>query len=131
MLKNFEFETQPLTDYEAKTLLPVFVWCLNCKVGKAKAITNSQIVAGMKKNGYKVSDARVRKIINHIRLNGLVTGLIATSEGYYIATSETELAEYVESLLGRITAISAVYSSMKKQKQQMFPKHEPSLFNQL
>lgn len=122
MIKKFEDETQPLTEYEEKTLVPVFIRGLITKVGKDNAITNSQIVKAMKGANYKVSDTRVRKIINHIRINGLVNGLIATSGGYYIATSEKELQEYEESLLGRESAIRAVRLSMAKQRIEMFRK---------
>ena len=50
--------------------------------------------------GVKVDGPRIRKIINHIRLNGLVPGLMATSEGYYIATTPEELDEYMKACLG-------------------------------
>jgi hypothetical protein len=38
----------------------------------------------MKGAGYQLTEARLRKIINHIRVNGLLHWLIATSKGYYI-----------------------------------------------
>lgn len=127
MIKGFEDETQPLTEYEEATLLPVFVKGLVTKVGKENSITNKEIVAKLKPN-YKVNDTRVRKLINHIRINGLVSGLIATSDGYYIATSETELAEYEQSLLGRESAIRAVRLSIHKQRLQMFQHEQQKLF---
>lgn len=127
MIKGFEDETQPLTEYEEATLLPVFVKGLVTKVGKENSITNKEIVAKLKPN-YKVNDTRVRKLINHIRINGLVSGLIATSDGYYIATSETELAEYEQSLLGRESAIRAVRLSIHKQRLQMFNHEQQKLF---
>lgn len=131
MIVGFELETQPLTAYEKNTLLPIFIWCLSSKVGKAKAVTNAQMVAGMKKQGYKVTDPRVRKIINHIRQNGLVNCLVAMNTGYFVATAENELLEYEESLLGRLRAIGGIYSSIRKQRNAKYPKTEPSLFNQL
>lgn len=121
MITGFEAETQPLTEYEETTLLPVFVRGLVTKVGKENSITNKQIVAALKPN-YIVNDARVRKLINHIRINGLVQGLIATSDGYYIATSEQELIEYEQSLLGREAAIRAVRLSISKQRNAIFHK---------
>jgi predicted GTPase len=121
MIKNFEFETQPLSDYEINKLLPLFILGLKTKIGKASSVTNSQIVTALKKQGYKIDSARVRKIINHIRVKGLVHGLIATNDGYYIATTEKELAEYEESLKGREDAIRAVRLSLSSQRKQMFP----------
>lgn len=129
MIKGFEDVTSPLSEYEEKTLLPVFIRGLITKVGKDNSITNSAIVKAMKQGGYKISDTRVRKIINHIRINGLVQGLIATSDGYYIATSEKELADYEESLLGRENAIRAVRLSLARQRRDMFTKnYQPTLF---
>lgn len=128
MIKNFEDITQPLTEYEEKTLLPVFVKGLSSKVGKENSITNKQIVSALKVQ-YKVTDARVRKLISHIRVNGLVSGLIATSDGYYIATTEKELSEYEESLLSREAAIRAVRLSINRQRKEMFQNYsQPTLF---
>jgi len=120
MLQGFEIETQPLTEYERNALLPVIVNALKLKLGKDKAVKNSEIVTGMKAWGYKITEARVRKIINHIRTNGLVSGLMATSNGYYIATHRTELKEYIESLRGRELAIRTVRQNMEKQMIQLF-----------
>ncbi|MBV5348868.1 hypothetical protein JZU61_04330 [bacterium] len=120
MIKNFEVETAPLTEYEEKTLLPVFVRGLAKKVGKDNAVTNKHIVKTMKAAMYKITDARVRKIINHIRIKGIVLGLIATSDGYYVATSEEELAEYEESLKGREDAIRAVRISISRQRKTLY-----------
>lgn len=127
MIKNFEIQTQPLTEYEELTLLPLFITGMKTKVGKERSVTNAEIVKGLKNQAYKIDGARVRKIINHIRIKGIVQGLIATSEGYYIATCEKELAEYEESLKGREDAIRAVRLSISKQRRQMF-EAEPTLF---
>lgn len=127
MIKNFEVETAPLTDYEEDVLLPLFINSLNRKIGKRNSITNVEIVAALKKQSYKIDGARVRKIINHIRIKGLVNGLIATSDGYYVATTERELAEYEQSLKGREDAIRAVRLSIAQQRKQMF-QQQPTLF---
>ena len=85
-------------------------------IGKAAAITNKYICSRMRLCGYQISDARVRKIVNHIRTNGLVQCLIATSEGYYVAETEEELKEYEDSLLGREQAIREVRLSIERQR---------------
>ncbi len=95
MIKGFSKETQPLTDYETGVLLPLLVQGLRTKIGHNSAVTNKHIVTSLKPT-YKISDTRVRKIINHIRTKDLVPGLIATSEGYFIAETESELIEYEE-----------------------------------
>lgn len=115
MIKGFDRETQPLTEYELGVLLPLLIEGLQTKLGRENAVTNKHIVNALK-GAYKLNEARVRKIINHIRTNDLVPGLIATSEGYFIATTETELLEYEESLKGREDAIREVRLSIARQR---------------
>lgn len=117
MLNGFKEQTKPLSDYELKTLVPRIVRGLTKKVGKEKAITNTEIVAILKKEGYKLSEVRVRKIINYIRVNGIIERLIATSDGYYIANNEQEVRDYIESLKGREEAIRAVRRRLEAQLQ--------------
>lgn len=119
MIRNFEKETHPLTEYETGVLLPILVKGLITKKGSENAVTNKHIVTALKP-GYKISDARVRKIINHIRTHDLVPGLIATSEGYFIAETETELLEYEESLKGREDAIREVRLSIARQRRILY-----------
>lgn len=85
------------------------------KIGKECAIKNSEICAKMRMAGYKIDNARLRKVINHIRVNALLPGVIATSEGYYIATTKTEMAEYIASLESRESAIHEVSVALRKQ----------------
>ena len=121
MIQGFQEQTEPLTEYEETQLLPQIVRGLSLKVGKNNAVTNTAIVRGMKANlNLKVSEPRVRKIINHIRNNDLVPCLIATSQGYYIAESEQELKDYEESLLGREEAIRSVRLSIQRQRKHKF-----------
>ena len=127
MIKGFANETEPLTDYERDVLVPVMIRGLISKVGQAKAVTNKHIVACMKAD-YKISDARVRKVINFIRCNDLVPCLIATSDGYYIAETEPELKDYEESLLGREEAIRAVRLSISRQRKKRYGGVQQELF---
>lgn len=115
MLQGFDTQTEPLTEYERDTLLPVICRGLLTKVGEKMAITNVAITKAMKRAGYQLTEARLRKIINHIRVNGMVKWLIATSKGYYIAKSPEEVRQYIGSLQGREKAIRAVRESMEQQ----------------
>lgn len=115
MIKGFDNETQPLTEYELKQVLPAILEGLKTKIGKANAVTNKFIISRLR-GTYKVDAARIRKIINYIRTNDLLPGLIATSEGYFLATTESELLEYEDSLKGREEAIKAVRLSIARQR---------------
>ena len=115
MITGFDKETAPLTEYEEGTLLPIMVRCLARKRGRSNAVTSAYICDRLKGLGYDINGARVRKLVNHIRIKGLVPRLIATSDGYYIATDNRDLACYIDSLKGREQAIRAVREAMEKQ----------------
>jgi len=115
MIQGFENETAPLTDYEKDTLLPVMVRSLAVKKGSNMAVKNGYICKRLRDLGYKVTEARIRKLINHIRVNGLVPCLIATSAGYYVASSVKEMEDYIDSLYGREMAIHEVRMDLTDQ----------------
>lgn len=114
MLPGFSIETKPLSDLE-KQLLPVVVRGLSKKLGAVNAVSNKEICAGLLKTcNVQVSEARVRKIINHIRMHNMVPGLVANGCGYYVTNSISELREYDKSLEGRETAIHAIRMKLKE-----------------
>jgi hypothetical protein len=118
MLTGFENETYDLTDYELQRVLPAIRSGLLTKQGAGMAVTNKQIVAGLERNrAIKTNEARVRKIINYIRNKNMIPRLIASSKGYYIASSRQEVLDYIESLRGRENAIKQVRVAMEDQLQ--------------
>lgn len=121
MIKGFSEQTEPLNEYEQDTLLPIIIRGLRARIGKESAVINRYIVSQLKPT-YNVSEARVRKIINHIRTADLIPGLIATSDGYFIAETEKELRDYEESLLGRELAIRQVRESIARQRRELYDK---------
>jgi hypothetical protein len=123
MLSCFEDYTHDLTEKE-KALVSFFVLGFENKRGSENAITNSKIRATiLDRKGIKISDARVRKIINYIRIYDLVPGLIATSRGYYVSADPEEILKYIESLvgrkneIGRLIVVMRFYMDSLKQKQ--------------
>lgn len=115
MVENFEEQTHELTEYEFNTLLPVIKKGLLKKIGESNAVTSTQIVKALKQEKYKIDPARVRKIINYIRINNVIYNLIATSKGYYIATSPNECRSFIRSLDQRANAIISVRDAMQYQ----------------
>lgn len=115
MVENFEEITSELTDYEQKTLLPIVIKGLLTKKGEINAITSTEIVSKLKGLNYKIDSARVRKLVNFIRTNNLIYNLIATSKGYYIASSENECRSFIRSLDQRINSIITVRDAMAYQ----------------
>ena len=121
MIATFETHTKPLNEYERETLLPIMVRCLAKHIGKSCAISNAQMCEKMALYGYQIGEVRVRKIINHIRNNGLVECLIATGKGYYVTESIQEMETYIESVKNREDAIRAMRLSMEEQLSKMKP----------
>ncbi len=115
MIQGFTYETKPLSPSEKEDVVPAVVRMLQDRVGKHNSITNEEICEGLRSRGYKASNARMRKIINHIRITGLVKCLVATSNGYYIATSRQEVEEYLRGLESRECAIHEVRNSIESQ----------------
>jgi len=108
MIAGFENQTEPLNDYERDVLLPVIVRGLQTKLGRKKAITNAQMVVALKNAGYhSVNQPRIRKIINFIRIQGLITNLIASNNGYWIETNIDERRKYVQGVKDRAQSMLA------------------------
>lgn len=115
-VNGFEEQTHELNDYERNTIVPLMVKGLETKIGKSNAITNKQMIVGLKRMGHTVNGAKVRKLIHHIRITGLVECLIATSKGYYITNDKKEMDTYIESLIQRSESIMQIAKQMQFQR---------------
>jgi len=129
MITNFEEETEPLTPKEIR-MAEQFSRSFQKRIGPDQAITNAEIQTRYRAlHQITLSGARIRKIINHIRITGMVPGLVASSKGYYMSNSPDELRRYIQSLDERIQAIVAVRHSMKKHLDSLVPEKQPTLFD--
>ena len=117
MINGFETITYELTEYEEHKILPLIIAGLKTKKGAAAAMKNNKMCQILKAEPWslKISEARIRKIINFIRANGLINNLIATSKGYYIAQTQEEVQEYIESLNQRANAILTIKYALQNQ----------------
>ena len=118
MLKGFEEQTTELTEYELKNIVPILIQGFYTKIGKEKAVTNSFICENVNQNfalKQPLTEPRVRKCINYIRTKNLIPFLIATSKGYYVATTRQELIDWRDSIQGRINSIQEVLNYAQKQ----------------
>lgn len=104
-MKNFEDFTQPLNSDEHRIAL-IICRRFKSKPGKKNIVTNKEMIAGLRnKYSIKITEPRIRKIIQFIRANGWLTGLIATSSGYYLTENEEDLKSWIESMIERENAI--------------------------
>jgi len=107
MIINFEEYTHKLTERECKAVPRVIKGLLNRK-GKKLATKGAKIASILESEGYgKFTDVRVRKIINFLQVEGIIRNIVATSNGYYIATTQQDLDEYRLSVKQRADAILA------------------------
>ena len=116
MITNFEDYTATLTTYERDMLVPLLAAYLKTRVGAKYAVRNKEMCRMFTEKGYQgLTEARVRKCINYIRINGLVPHLIANSHGYFCATSIEQVENYIESLDQRAKAIWAMRSALNRE----------------
>ena len=122
---------RPLSMYEQNVLLPILIKGLEMKKGRANAVTSKQIIQALRNYGVKISKTSLHYLINHIRTNDLMVGLMASSEGYYMSSSEQESIAYENTLLGRERELRRVRMSMQRQRRAMYlqlPERKPQLF---
>jgi DNA-directed RNA polymerase specialized sigma54-like protein len=125
MIKNFEEQTVELTAEEQK-----FAWIIvqrfNTKKGKQHIVTADAIIDGLKNHfDVEFKESRIRKMIQYIRLNNLVVGLIATSKGYYVADSIEEIEDWINSLKSRENAIRSIRELAERQIELMKIANQP------
>jgi predicted GTPase len=111
MITGFENITQELNEYEEQVLLPVLVAGLETKIGKEKCVTSTYICQSMKDAGYKITPARLRKLVHEIRVKKLIKNLISNNKGYWVSNNVDEINTYRQSLKERANSIVEVLKS--------------------
>jgi len=114
MRTNFEELTFELNDDEFK-IAQITVEKIKTKIGKMNTVTGGRIRDFFTSKGNKMNEARVRKIIQFIRISGMIKNLVGSSNGYYIADSAKEAARAVVSLREQSRAIKASADVLAKQ----------------
>lgn len=117
MLTNFEDITQELSEDEL-SIVPVLILGFQNRT-KENPIKAPDVVIKvneyLRANNYKIklTEPRLRKIVNHIRTNALLS-LIATSNGYYVSNDRQEILNQIESLEQRANSIARCALGLKK-----------------
>jgi len=112
MITNFEDITEGLSTNENKIILPRLIELVKWRIGRENAITNKKLVHLLAQMGHDVQETSIRKMINQIRIHGLVGNLLATSKGYYVSNDSKEITKYILSLRERAAAINAVADAL-------------------
>lgn len=104
-----------LNDFERKIVLPLVVRLLTEANGRQ--LSSFMIADTLRKMGYPSCNSfTVRKVVNHIRVNAIISCLAANSKGYFIASNDREITDTIHSLEGRIDAIQEVIDALREQR---------------
>lgn len=116
MIQNFEDFTEELNPDEIKLIKPL-IEGLRTKTKdntiKAPVIVRKMNEYALKNNLTKITEPRLRKLVNHIRVNGLLP-VIATSQGYYVSYDKQEILDQINSLTQRANSIINSANGLKK-----------------
>jgi hypothetical protein len=137
MINDFEEETEPLDANELKCMHLIAKGLARHK-GKEAVISNKEMCAKMNQaisdglykdipREFKLSQSRIRKIINHLRINDILPLLCATSNGYYVANNREEAESYIQSLKDRISSIQNMATHYIKQYNERFNVNQQKL----
>lgn len=122
MIRTFELHTKTLTEWEKRVLLPAMVKELSMHRSRGNAIKSDILAEKMHEaTGQRPNCARIRKVVNAIRIGGYLRCLSATSDGYYIAANRAEIDDCVFSLKQRAAQIWQVAESLQRQMDSTFP----------
>jgi len=114
MINGFENYTEKLNEYESLELLPEIKKILSVRIGENKAILSYDIKYLLITSGYEnITTPRIRKIINHIRINGLIVNLIAGKKGYWIEENADKRRQYVISIHQRASAMFGILKNIE------------------
>lgn len=114
MLKNFEKITVELTAQEIEYVEFLGQWFM-ANQGKKNTLKNSDIASLINRMfEKKISEPRVRKVVQFLRTNGL-PNLIATSNGYFYSENIEEIESWVISLKQREAAIREIREKAERQ----------------
>ena len=109
MIKNFEDITYELTEDELN-IVPLIIKGITQRKGKDYAVSGKKICEKM-----NLESARLRKIINYIRVTGLIYGLCSCNKGYFMASTLTELEDCIISLRQRVASQVKVLNALENQ----------------
>lgn len=100
---------------EEHRLMPIITKVF-LRTNKIKPIYSKELVKGIierrdKLNIKRFSEARLRKIVNYMRVNAILP-IISTSNGYYLSYEPEDILMMIKSLMARANAIYAAADGM-------------------
>lgn len=116
-LTLFKNITEELTELEIKTLVPMLLDILSA-TNENNRFKNKQLCGWLKACGYDVTDVRIRKMVNYIRVMNIAKPkvLIGAQNGYFLTEHLTIVDDQIESMEGRVNSMVAAIDAMKAQR---------------
>lgn len=119
-MENIDFKGSygDLSIHEKNVLLPLVVQMLSHRNTKQKVFSNTKIRKVLKEFGEDITDPQIRKIVFHIRNNGLLQLLIANNEGYFISYNRADIEKWIDMQRGKIETMRLTLNAIELQLQQ-------------
>jgi hypothetical protein len=117
MLTLFTNITEELTELERNVLTPLLLETLLATHSENR-FTGKLLCKYLKQCGYDVSESRLRKMVNYIRVTNKACPkvLIGAGNGYFLTNDITIVDDQIKSLEGRVDSMKAVIDSIKSQR---------------
>lgn len=108
--------TEELTDLEKGTLVPELLRLLQ-PTAKDATMKSKWLVQYMCSLGYQVTDVRIRKMVNYIRVTNAAKPkvLIGAGNGYFLTDDIITVEQQIESMQGRIDSMKGAIDAMRSQ----------------
>lgn len=108
--------TSELTELEKNTLVPVILSTLDRYY--PNRITGGMLCHQLRSLGYEVTEVRVRKMVNYIRVTNAARPrvLIGSNKGYFLTGDIKTVDDQISSLEGRIDSMKAAIDAIKAQR---------------
>lgn len=112
---DFKASFGELSSHETNVLLPLVLQMLSHRNTKQKVFSNTKIRKVLKEFGEDITDSQIRKIVFHIRNNGLLQLLIANNEGYFISYNRADIEKWIEMQRGKIETMTMTLRAIEAQ----------------
>lgn len=103
-----------LNDYERGVLVPLV--CDMLLKAKSRPLPSLAISNEIRKMGHTANTRSVRRVINHIRREGLIPCVASSPKGFFVASNVEEITECIYTLESLAEAIQEVIYALKEQR---------------
>lgn len=112
--------TEELTDFEKKTIVPLFLNTLS-ETHSGNRFKTKWICGWFRASGYRVTDIRLRKMVNYIRVTNKAWPkvLIGASNGYFLTGDIKTVDNQIDSMRGRVNQMNAAIDAMEAQRENL------------